>query len=1400
MKSISEELKTLMQTERPFAHKAVITLTNGTELTLTEDELSANGCRITSSTGSSSFPVGYAVSKCLTLAFFNFDGQYENYDFFGATVEVSASVTLSASTETIDLDEYTITEPEQYGTTITIVGYDAMHKADVLYTPGIIFPASIQAIYRDVCEVCGLLPISTLTNGSFVVDEAPQDMSCRQVLGLIAQLAGGNFIADHGAAKIVKYGAYNPNTAHDLSEVINQTASTDDVIITGVRLKGETEDYDAGNSGYMIEFTNPLTRGHEASAANLLSALYVGMRFRPFEQATMSYPIADFADPCTVYVGGAAKRSYINDITYDFRGQTTLKCVADSPVRNGSKSMQGSTAVQELRRIIKQEKTQRQIAEQNLSDRINAAGGLYSTIETTAEGDIYYLHDKPTLAASGVVWKMTDEAFAVSTDGGQTWNAGLTVDGVLLTRLLAATGVDADWITSGKFDVTDGSGNTVFSADKDTGAVYISGDRVYIGERSVTEALSDLSGALTLSLSNETQAIPVNSDGSYSVFPSVSTTVQVFYGGVDVTALSTITYSEFNCAGTYSGRVYTPHSLSAENGYVTFSARYDTGSQILTATRKFNLFKVRAGQKGDDGSSRLYFLTSDAQVIKQTASGTFVPPEVTFSAYYRDGNETARHPYTGVFRVEVTEDGTTWHTVEQPTANKQYTTYTPTEGVVAVRCYLYTSAQFNDVIYALSPGGDDSAVIDDDGAILSAVQDKRIIEGGDLLDTQTSTMVVDVSALTQEQVFKILTNDGKLQGIYMENGKLYINAEYLVSGTIADRKGSVKWDLTNGTFTFDPTKLLDSTNDNAPLNSALIQAKTGSEGITALVNARNKLDYTSGNTEQEKWYNLLNRYKVGNGYIETFHSAVADEGLSETSIVTQHKTAYARANEIYNALPSGYSGSGKWTTFFNYAKEAGDTSTRIKGAYNSAYSKTGTPSQNDWKAVFSAVIDNAEMTTTIRARTKEGKFKTDADFLKNLLANAQKFEAADAEITSQSLTSWNNVFSMVKESNTGVSRIIGAYNAQRGTTGMPTQTQLKTYMFTRIDTAYDKVNVMLTSSNGLTNTFKQTVISATSDSIRLKTDKLSWNATYSSLTENGTMQVENLYTTNKYDKVRAHISYSSLEFQARKDMTPSGTIIDPDYSADQWWTNDAYITGAYEDAASISVRSYNHYNSSSIKGWRPVSEYKSGDDNRINDKQLFMVLDSNHGIVLYTLYGGLSVSSEGVEVDTTHFSAKSIYAHQLNITGTKSRIVDTPDYGKRLLYCYETASPMFGDIGEGIIGEDGRSYVQLDPTFSETVQTAQYQVFLQAYGDGTAHVAERHGSYFVVAGTPGMAYGWEIKAKQADFDQLRMEQDIREDVTDEDFGTENAEYMQKIIADYGSMSADHISEINGGRA
>ena len=117
----------------------------------------------------------------------------------------------------------------------------------------------------------------------------------------------------------------------------------------------------------------------------------------------------------------------------------------------------------------------------------------------------------------------------------------------------------------------------------------------------------------------------------------------------------------------------------------------------------------------------------------------------------------------------------------------------------------------------------------------------------------------------------------------------------------------------------------------------------------------------------------------------------------------------------------------------------------------------------------------------------------------------------------------------------------------------------------------------------------------------------------------------------------------------------------------------------------------------------------------------------------------------------------------LTASGTKPRIVKTPDYSTRALYCYEMPSPMFGDIGESVIGEDGLVFIDIDDVFAETVTTTiEYQVFLQKEGPGDLWVKEKEHGYFVVEGTPNLKFSWEIKAKQRDYEYYRLDKEEEE--------------------------------------
>ncbi len=109
----------------------------------------------------------------------------------------------------------------------------------------------------------------------------------------------------------------------------------------------------------------------------------------------------------------------------------------------------------------------------------------------------------------------------------------------------------------------------------------------------------------------------------------------------------------------------------------------------------------------------------------------------------------------------------------------------------------------------------------------------------------------------------------------------------------------------------------------------------------------------------------------------------------------------------------------------------------------------------------------------------------------------------------------------------------------------------------------------------------------------------------------------------------------------------------------------------------------------------------------------------------------------------------------LAVSGTKNRIVEVGK-GYLSLNAYETAECYFGDIGEGVIGENGRIEIAVDEDFKKTIDlSVPYQVFITKYGAGECWV-ERKEESFIVHGTPNMKFGWELKAKQKGYTEDRL--------------------------------------------
>ena len=598
----------------------------------------------------------------------------------------------------------------------------------------------------------------------------------------------GTFLENDGILRL--FATDEKGNISEIETTYGFTPHHTDVVITGVKVTEYSESssdnsqtYMVGTEGYVLGISgNKLIRvGDGHTIASMIAEKCVGMRFRPFESECPTDVALEAGDSLIIVDrNGKIYTSLLTTTTLKPGSGQKIACNAKSAAKNSSTQYsQATQAFVTARNMVKQEKTEREKALEEFGKRIDSATGVYTTEEIQEDGSrIFYLHDKPTLAESKAIWKMTSEAWGVSTDGGQTWNGGMTVDGDTIVRILNAVGVNATWINTGAITVKDANENILFQVDMDTKTVVIDPDVLIIGNMTLSEKLENMdeniasAKNMTFQLSNDMQTITSDADGNIPVFPTVATTAKVMYGSSDITndCSYTITKSD-SVTGSWDvdTHTYTVTGLSADNGWVDIKATYLIN---LSITKRFTISKQKKGEDGKDGEpGRTYMVEPSCNVLKRDSDKVISPNFITFKAYYRDGKSATRVPYKGRFVVEETADGNTWNTI-----------YTSSTDEDTVTHYLYS----------ILTNGSGQTVASSNGSTIGIPRDvtnvrcKLYASGGTttLMDMQSVAVVIDIDNLTQEQIVSILTNDGAWKGLYYSNGRLYVSLDALLGGTV----------------------------------------------------------------------------------------------------------------------------------------------------------------------------------------------------------------------------------------------------------------------------------------------------------------------------------------------------------------------------------------------------------------------------------------------------------------------------------------------------------------------------------------------------------------------------------------------------------------------------------------
>lgn len=653
MINVSNAFREKLEAGEPVRMVVDITFPDGTKKTIDKDVMNGdNG--FSDCADSSSFPIGATVCKTLTLSINNDQEQWKNYNFYGAKIhaylklQTSYAAPESVSTlldesynpildsvgdpiiatqaatkdiiETIDKGVYTVTTPEQYSDIINVTALDDMYKANKTYTSGLKLPQSLINLVRDACKTVGIGMNLTMKHGDIIIRSVPDSMTFRQLFGYAAMVESANARIDYfGNLQFVKWD-FEKADVPELKNYGNPpTLSSDDIVITGIKVTNGQSNDDAntdysgmyGDEGYVLELENELIDTDQLqTVANIIGEQIVGARFRNLEGDLVYNPLVEFGD--MVYTYDRLGNKYLTpltDVSGNVGGLTTVKTQADDPIRGSSDFYGNSTkAIVAARQMVQKETSAREEAIKRLAETLNSSSGLYMTQEPQQDGSIiYYMHNKATMAESNIIWKLTAEAFAVSIDGGKTYPYGFAVTGELITRLLYAEGINADYINAGTLIVRDKSGNAIFEADMDTGSVTLNGSYVTIGGKPLDEKIEDvenmaaLARNMTMQLDNDYQGIPVDSDGNYTEFPECTTTATVMYGTQDITdnCTYTITTSQ-NIQGNWDKetKTYTVTGLTADSGWVNIKAAYLNN---LVVSKQFSLAKQYAGPQGIPG-------------------------------------------------------------------------------------------------------------------------------------------------------------------------------------------------------------------------------------------------------------------------------------------------------------------------------------------------------------------------------------------------------------------------------------------------------------------------------------------------------------------------------------------------------------------------------------------------------------------------------------------------------------------------------------------------------------------------------------------------------------------------------------------------------------------------------
>lgn len=1439
MINVSDEFKQLMTERQDFKCNAEVTLANGTVLPLGEDDFSIDNNSLVDAAGANTIPLGVALSRNVQLEIMNGDDHLSNYDFFGAKIRLYLTFELSETTEKIEYGTFTVTQPEGYGNVVTIVGYDDMYKADKAYSTTLTFPATAKSVLIDSCDTCGILiGDSNFLHNDFQIPSMPSsEYTHRQIIGFIAMIACGNARIDRtGRLQIMTYDFdYDSEDIHKLVDYNKLTSDTNDVQVTGVRMTrkvtttdddGNTSDTEktvqVGKDGYVLSVENPLVTGHEETLISWIYEKFGNVTFRAFTMDYISYPIAEFMDK--IKVTDWRENSFysvLTDVNFVFFGYTTLKNSAESPLRNQSNyTSSNQKAIIQGKQLVEQERNNRQNAVDKMQEALKNSNGMYSTQEVLLDGStIYYLHDKPTIKESKNVIKLTADVIGFSIDGGKTYPYGFTITGEMVARLLYTEGINADYINTGALTVKDKSGNIIFYADMETGTVKISGDNVTIGGKTAPEAISDavkesknyadgkvsdFAETVTKSVADlqnqidgqiETfyydyeptlKNIPASDwtteddkkkhEGDLFYWKSKGYAYRFFKDGdtwkwqlvqdTDVTkALRTASFAQSTADSkcrVFLTQPTPPYDTGdmwnqGQNGDILTCvvARGEGASYVETDWQKLNKYTDdetanKALEEARKSRAMIINLDNDYQAITTDYKGEYTSfPECHTTAQVLYGHTDISNDCT--YNVQKSSGVVgSW--------NNSTHTYTVTALTTDVGWVDITANYLNT--YSVTKRFDIAKL---KGGIPGETGAKGETGATGPQGPQGEKGNTGATGPQGEKGEKGDQGPQGLQGIQGPQGEQGIRGPQGASGATTYfhiKYSSVAKPTTASQMTETPSTYIGTyvdfteadSNDPSKYTWARfqgLQGEKGTQGIAGTNGIDGKTSYLhiKYSNDGGKTFTSNSGETVGD-YIGT----CTNYNLNDPTTVASYTWARIKGEtgatgpqgEKGNTGATGPQGSAGRTYFMetssSIVKMSADNTIVPNYITLSGYYRDGT----------------ATARTAYKCRFKIEE-TTDGDTYTTVYTSS----ADETDITHalySVLASGSSGITASGSSGIGISRNLTALRCTMYAAGGFSQVL-------DIETIPVAIDVDALTHEDIFNLL--TNDGAWQGIYRGSDGKLYINFTYA---RGGTLNLGG--KANTYGNGQMHV-YDANDNEI-VDINTKGIVVTH------------YISGMGEKPISYVCITPD------VFGGIYLSENKDGTGAcAILSPDEIVLKNNSSGPLTVQTDITMHMTDESLYLGSTskykfHFGKERSSFYQpvtiggsLSVTGEKNRIIDTENYDTRKQYCYETATPYFGDIGTAQTDETGKCYIDIDDIFAETVNTGvEYQVFLQKEGQGDIWVEEKTDSYFVVRGTENLKFSWEIKAIQRDYEFERLEKfdnSEKEEVIDYE-----KEYMEEI--------------------